>query len=144
MLAPLWATLPQPRPNLVLDVVPGLQLDSYPIPLSQALGHLVDNCITHAFSASGNGEPTVTITASAEGSDVLLSVADNGVGIPPEHLHRVFDPFYTTRLGAGQSGLGLYITHNIVTGVLAGHIDVASTPGHGSTFTMRLPATAPL
>jgi len=144
MLAPLWATLPQPRPNLVLDVVPGLQLDSYPIPLSQAVGHLVDNCITHAFSAPGEGEPTVTITASAEGSDVLLSVADNGAGIPPDHLHRVFDPFYTTRLGAGQSGLGLYITHNIVTGVLAGHIDVASTPSHGSTFTMRLPATAPL
>jgi signal transduction histidine kinase len=56
----------------------------------------------------------------------------------------VFDPFYTTRLGAGQSGLGLYITHNIVTGVLAGHIDVVSTPGQGATFTMRLPATAPL
>jgi len=144
ILAPLWAGLPQPRPKLVLDVVPGLQLDSYPFPLSQAIGHLVDNCITHAFSAPREAEPTVTITGSAEGSDVLLSVADNGVGIPQEHLHRVFDPFYTTRLGAGQSGLGLYITHNIVTGVLAGRIDVASTPGQGSTFTMRLPATAPL
>ena len=84
-----------------------------------------------------------SISASAEGSDVLLSVTDNGAGIPAEQLRRVFDPFYTTRLGSGQSGLGLYITHNIVTGVLAGHIDVASTPGHGSTFTMRLPATAP-
>jgi signal transduction histidine kinase len=71
-------------------------------------------------------------------------VADNGAGIPTDHLRRVFDPFYTTRLGAGQSGLGLYITHNIVTGVLAGQIDVSSTPGHGSTFTLRLPAAAPL
>lgn len=143
LLSPLWASLPQPRPALVLSVVPGLQLDSYPGPLSQALGYLVDNCITHAFTAPGGGEPTVTVGASAEGSDVLLTVADNGVGIPPEHLRRVFDPFYTTRLGAGQSGLGLYITHNIVTGVLAGHISVASMPGHGSTFTVRLPATAP-
>jgi len=144
LLAPLWASLPQPRPNLVLDVVPGLHLDSYPGPLGQALGHLVDNCITHAFSGMAGKEPTVTITASAEGSDVLLSVADNGAGIEPDHLHRVFDPFYTTRMGSGQSGLGLYITHNIVTGVLAGHITVTSTPGQGSTFTMRLPATAPL
>ncbi|WP_028103724.1 ATP-binding protein [Pseudoduganella violaceinigra] len=144
MLAPLWASLPQPRPNLVLDVVPGLQLDSYPGSLSQALAHLVDNCIVHAFSTAPGGEPTVTITASAQGSDVLLSVADNGAGIAAEHLRRVFDPFFTTRLGAGQSGLGLYITHNIVTGVLAGHITAASTPGCGSTFTIRLPAAAPL
>ena len=144
MLAPLWASLPQPRPNLVLDVVPGLQLNSYPGPLSQAVGHLVDNCIVHAFNTPGTGEPAVTITASALGSEILLTVADNGAGIAPEHLRRVFDPFYTTRLGAGQSGLGLYITHNIVTGVLAGHVDVSSTPGQGTTFTIRIPATAPL
>jgi signal transduction histidine kinase len=127
----------------VLDVVPGLQMDSYPGPLSQALGHLAENCLVHAFTAPGDGEPTVTVAASAEGSDVLVTVADNGVGIPPEHVRRVFDPFYTTRLGAGRSGLGLYITHNIVTGVLAGHIAVASTPGHDTTFTLRLPAAAP-
>jgi len=144
LLAPLWASLPQPRPSLVLDVVPGLQLDSYPGPLSQALNHLVGNCISHAFIGQSGKEPTVTVSASAEGSDVVLSVADNGAGIASEHLHRVFDPFYTTRLGAGQSGLGLYITHNIVTGVLAGHIGVTSTPGQGSTFTIRLPAAAPL
>jgi len=144
MLAPLWAGLPQPRPILQLDVVPGLQLDSYPGPLSQAIGHLVDNCIVHAFSVPGGAEPAVTITASAIGSEIVLSVADNGVGIAPEQLRRVFDPFYTTRLGAGQSGLGLYITHNIVTGVLAGHVAVTSKPGEGSTFTIRMPATAPL
>ncbi len=144
LLSPLWASLPQPRPKLVLNVVPGLQMDSYPGPLGQAIGHLVDNCITHAFASPSANEPAVTIGASAEGSDVLLTVADNGAGIAPEHVRRVFDPFYTTRLGAGRSGLGLYITHNIVTGVLAGHISVASTPGHGATFTLRLPAAAPL
>ena len=144
MLAPLWASLPQPRPSLVLDVVPGLELDSYPGPLGQAVGHLVDNCIAHAFPPPASSDAAVTITTSAEGSDVLLSVSDNGAGIPPEHLRRVFDPFYTTRLGSGQSGLGLYITHNIVTGVLAGHIDVSSAPGQGTTFTLRLPAVAPL
>ncbi|WP_342118198.1 ATP-binding protein [Pseudoduganella sp. OTU4001] len=143
LLTPLWASLPQPRPRLVMDIAPGLAMDSYPGPLSQALGHLVDNCMTHAFGTQPGAEPTVTISAHAEGSEVLLAVADNGAGIAPDHIRRIFDPFFTTRLGAGQSGLGLYITHNIVTGVLAGHIDVASTPGFGSTFTLHLPMTAP-
>ncbi|WP_371867309.1 ATP-binding protein [Pseudoduganella guangdongensis] len=143
LLTPLWASLPQPRPQLALDVAPGLQLDSYPGPLAQALGHLLDNCITHAFGAQPAAGAKVSLGAHAEGSEVLLTVADNGAGIAPEHLRRIFDPFFTTRLGAGQSGLGLYITHNIVTGVLAGHIEVASTPGQGSTFTLHLPMSAP-
>lgn len=143
LLAPRWASLPQPRPQLALDVAPGLQLDSYPGPLLQALGHLVDNCIVHAFGALAPDEARVAIGARLEGKEVRLTVSDNGAGIAPEHLRRIFDPFFTTRLGAGQSGLGLYITHNIVTGVLAGHIDVASTPGQGSTFTIHLPLSAP-
>ncbi|WP_374585282.1 ATP-binding protein [Pseudoduganella sp.] len=143
LLAPLWASLPQPRPHLRLDVAPGLRMDSYPGPLVQALGHLVDNCIVHAFAAPPPGGAQVEISADVEGKEVLLIVSDNGAGIAPEHLRRIFDPFFTTRLGAGQSGLGLYITHNIVTGVLAGHIEVDSTPGRGSTFTLHLPLSAP-
>lgn len=143
LLVPLWAGLPQPRPQLLVEVAPGLQMDSYPGPLTQALGHLVDNCITHAFGQPMPAAASVSIGASMEGRDLLLTVADNGAGIAAEHLRRIFDPFFTTRLGAGQSGLGLYITHNIVTGVLAGHIEVASTPGQGSTFTLHIPLSAP-
>lgn len=143
LLTPLWAGLPQPRPQLALEVQPGLHLDSYPGPLAQALGHLVENCIAHAFGAPPAANAKVSIGASAKGNEVLLTVADNGSGIAAEHRGRIFDPFFTTRLGAGQSGLGLYITHNIVTGVLAGHIEVTSTPGQGTTFTLHLPMSAP-
>ena len=141
-LAATRAGMPAPAPLFHLQVAPGLQMDSYPGPLGQALGHIIGNCVAHAFS--GKPGEQVTVSAHAAGGDIVLSVADNGAGMTPEQLRRVFDPFYTTRMGAGQSGLGLYITHNIVTGVLGGHIDVDSRPGAGTTFTMRLPAVAPL
>jgi signal transduction histidine kinase len=54
----------------------------------------------------------------------------------------VFDPFFTTRMGQGGSGLGLYIVYNIVTSLLGGSIEVSSTPG-GTCFTIRFPACAP-
>ena len=73
-----------------------------------------------------------------------IDVIDDGIGIPGGNLPRIYDPFFTTRMGAGGSGLGLYVTHNIVTGVLGGHIDVASKVGLGTRFTLRLPKTAPL
>jgi signal transduction histidine kinase len=55
----------------------------------------------------------------------------------------VFDPFFTTRMGRGGTGLGLSICHNIVEGVLGGHIAVSSTPGEGTAFVMTLPRAAP-
>jgi signal transduction histidine kinase len=74
---------------------------------------------------------------------VQIEVRDNGVGIPADNLKRVFDPFFTTRLGQGGSGLGLHIVHNIVTEVLGGHVNVSSQPGAGTVFTLRLPLRAP-
>jgi two-component system NtrC family sensor kinase len=55
----------------------------------------------------------------------------------------VFDPFFTTRLGQGGSGLGLNIVHNIVTNLLGGSIVVTSAPGQGTRFTAKLPLEAP-
>jgi PAS domain S-box-containing protein len=69
---------------------------------------------------------------------VVLEVADTGSGIPPEILERIFDPFFTTKdIGVG-SGLGLSLVHGIVSG-LGGVIDVASTVGKGSVFTVYVP-----
>ncbi len=71
----------------------------------------------------------------------MLRFSDNGKGIAPEHLGRIFDPFYTTRRGSGGSGLGLNVVYNLVTQTLGGVIDVQSTLGQGTTFTLRLPLT---
>jgi len=72
-----------------------------------------------------------------------LTVQDDGAGIGPENLGRLFDPFFTTRLGQGGSGLGLNIVYNLVTQTLCGAIHVQSAPGQGACFTIELPSTAP-
>jgi PAS domain S-box-containing protein len=83
-----------------------------------------------------------TLTARARersgqnGREVAVSFTDTGCGIEPEHIGRVFDPFFTRK--EGGTGLGLAICHRIVT-AHGGTIDVSSRPGHGSTFTVAIP-----
>jgi len=72
------------------------------------------------------------------GPYVRMEVRDSGVGIPREQLDRIFDPFYTTKKEGKGTGLGLAVVLNIVTH-LGGAVDVQSTPGKGSTFTVLLP-----
>jgi PAS domain S-box-containing protein len=129
--------------ELVEDIEHWLELDSYPGPLEQALGNLIENSIVHGFEGQTHGAITVRAQDTGNG-EIAITVSDNGAGIPAAHLPRIYDPFFTTRLGSGGSGLGLYITHNIVTGVLGGRIEAASTPVLGTSFTMRLPKVAPL
>jgi PAS domain S-box-containing protein len=79
-----------------------------------------------------------TIGAVASGNYLVLKVADTGSGIGPEILERIFDPFFTTKEVGTGTGLGLSLVHGIVT-ELGGAIDVLSTPGAGSEFTVYLP-----
>jgi signal transduction histidine kinase len=74
---------------------------------------------------------------------VSISVRDFGRGIPKTSLGKVFDPFFTTRLGLGGSGLGLSIVYTMVTRTLGGSIRVQSELGQGSCFTVDLPLHAP-
>ncbi len=142
MVLPLRITIARRPIEIVLDVAEDLTMDSYPGPLSQVLGSLFDNCLLHAFA--GNAQGVIRIGASVRTSEVLaISVADNGVGIAPELTGRVYDPFFTTRLGSGGSGLGLHVTHNIVTGVLGGRMELESQLGAGTVFTLVLPVVAP-
>ena len=70
-------------------------------------------------------------------------VTDSGTGIQPEVAQKMFDPFFTTRLGQGGSGLGLHICYNIINSVLGGSVQVKSTLGVGTSFEIILPLTAP-
>ncbi|MBL8710874.1 MAG: PAS domain S-box protein [Rhodospirillaceae bacterium] len=126
-----------------ISVDAAITLDSYPGPLGQILTNLINNCLLHAFKADKSG--TIRISAAqVDGTRVCLEVADNGAGIPATVLGRIFDPFFTSRLGQGGSGLGLHIVHNLVADILGGSIAVTSEIGKGTTFSIQLPRTAPL
>jgi signal transduction histidine kinase len=101
------------------------------------------NLFTNALRAMPQGGE-LAVTAACDGNEVVVTVADNGTGIAPEHLERVFEPFFTSMMGRsdGQepgTGLGLSVSYGIVT-AHGGRMTVASKPGAGSTFTVRLPS----
>jgi len=124
------------------DIPEDLSMDGFPGPLGQVLGNLLDNAAIHGLAGRHGGD--ISITATREGADrVVIVVADRGHGIAPEHMPRLFEPFFTTRLGQGGSGLGLMIARNIVTAVLGGRIEVTSVLGEGTSFVLDLPRMAP-
>jgi len=79
------------------------------------------------------------VAAYPEGQWVELSVADTGIGIPPENLDKIFDPYFTTRAGGDGTGLGLAVVQGIVIRH-GGRIVVNSQPGQGAMFSVYLPA----
>ncbi len=124
--------------ELVVDCDPTLVMDSYPGALSQVLTNLLLNALVHAFPAGRPG--LISIQARPlPGDQVELVFADNGKGVPPNHLDRLFDPFFTTNRAQGGSGLGLHIVYNLVTQTLGGSIRVRSTVGEGTYFTLIMP-----
>ena len=127
--------------RIALHIPDGIAMDSYPGAIEQIVSNLVENAVVHAFE--GCGQCRIDIAARAAGEQVVLTVTDNGNGIPAEHQSHIFDPFFTTRLGKGGSGLGLSIAYGLVTGMLGGQISVDSAPGAGARFTLDLPLTAP-
>lgn len=106
-------------------------------------GHIkqvVLNLVHNAIQAMPHGgELTVsTRTVEREGRRVTISVRDTGEGISPENIERVFEPFFTTRPAGSGTGLGLSVSYGIVN-EHGGFIEVESTPGKGSCFTITLP-----
>lgn len=130
------------RGTLVLDAPSGLMLDSYPAALQQVLSSVVDNALVHGLAGRGDARLELGANLVAEGVEIV--VRDNGAGIAADQIDKVFDPFFTTRLAQGSSGLGLHVAYNLVHGVLGGDIRLESQPDVGTTVTIRLPLSAPL
>jgi two-component system NtrC family sensor kinase len=99
------------------------------------------NLLVNAMDAMPDGgEITITRRLVDDGNAVEIDVADAGTGMPSDELHRIFEPFYTTKEGKG-TGLGLSISWGIAEGH-GGKLSARSQPGSGSTFTLRLPVKA--
>ena len=115
------------------------QINCYAAQLNQVWMNLLVN----AAQAIGEAEGDVLITTWSSESNVLVRVSDTGAGIAPEQLKKIFDPFFTTKPIGEGTGLGLSISHGIVE-QHGGRIEVESTPGEGTTFTVCLPVDAKL
>ena len=102
------------------------------------LSQVILNLLLNAGDAM-QGAGRVTVAAGRQGDRVALTVSDTGPGIPPGDVPRIFDPFFTTKEPGQGSGLGLAICHSIVES-MGGTIDVASPPGGGASFVVRLRA----
>jgi len=109
--------------------------------LTQILKNLLSNAFK--FTERGGVQMQVTAADGVDGTWVLFEVTDSGIGIPPEKLDVIFEAFRqadgSTHRRYGGTGLGLSISRDLAR-LLGGDIQVRSTPGRGSTFTLRLPA----
>lgn len=105
--------------------------------LVAALVHLLDNALTH-----GGSEVVVELAVRASGESVEIEVRDDGPGIPPNEVDRIFDRFARVpdrqRGGAGGAGLGLAVVRHVAT-IHGGDVSVSTPPGAGATFLLRLP-----
>jgi PAS domain S-box-containing protein len=113
---------------------------------SSRLGQVFLNLLVNAAQAIPEGHADrheIRLRVRAEEHTVVVEIHDTGQGIPPELLGRIFDPFFTTKPVGRGMGLGLSISHGLVT-ALGGELSVESEPGRGSVFRVRLPVVPPL
>ncbi|WP_429140358.1 ATP-binding protein [Aeromonas allosaccharophila] len=117
---------------------PKLSIFSFPGSFTQIYSNLILNSINHGFD-NWDKPKKITIKVEQQGEELFIDYSDNGRGIPPEILPRIFDPFVTSKRGQGGSGLGTHIIYNLVVQLLKGRISCASEPGNGAQFHIRLP-----
>jgi signal transduction histidine kinase len=111
---------------------------------SQDLGRVVLNLLNNAFYAvameGAASKPVVRVTSErTRAGAVVISVADSGPGIPEDIRQKIFEPFFTTKPTGEGTGLGLSLSHDIVTKGHGGTMTAVNAPGGGAVFTLTLP-----
>jgi len=130
-----WKTMPE-REGVQVVLRKELLSDCFVRGEENELLEVVINLVKNAVEAMPNGGEIV-VRVSVDGNDALLTVEDNGVGIPEANLGRIFEPFFTTK-GAKGTGMGLASSYGIVVR-LGGQISVDRREGCGTTFSLRFP-----
>jgi signal transduction histidine kinase len=138
LLTSLSPVLRKKKHEISIDCPPDIQLDTYPGALGQVLTNLITNALVHAYDKDEDGRLSIRVSEPRPDT-VRLVFADDGRGIPPENMGKVFDPFFTTGRSTGSTGLGLHIVYNLVTNRLQGHINLYSKVGKGTRFTIDIP-----
>ena len=122
-----------------ITVIEELDYDVLPVAAdNNRLKQIFINLLMNAFQAMENGGALLVRTSMPDDRSVRIEIADTGKGIPQEQLDRIFEPFYTTKKAGDGTGLGLYIVWKMVE-LMRGRIEVKSTVGEGTTFSLLLP-----
>jgi two-component system NtrC family sensor kinase len=100
------------------------------------------NLLNNSLDAVSDEGCVLIQTRPVDGTAVVVTVEDDGIGMSAETLQQIFEPFFTTKRQGEGTGLGLSITYGIVKR-LGGEIDVMSAPGQGTTFTVTIPVKRP-
>lgn len=124
--------------RLELDLKQTGRVRCDPRRLCQVIVNLLLNAAQAVEQAPARSDHRVTLRTVDDGKEVVITVADTGIGIPESSRDQLFDPFYSTKKASGGTGLGLAISREIVEQV-GGTISVESVVGHGSIFSVTLP-----
>ncbi len=173
IIATMMTQIRQSGHSIEMAIPEGIFLDGYPGPYGQIITNFINNALLHAFAGRRGGRMLLSATidnniGSADAGHpetgrpstgrpetgrpnagrpstgrVQIRFQDDGAGILEQDLKQIFEPFFTTKRGEGGSGLGLSIIYNIVTSLLHGQINVESSVGKGTIFTLDLPLIAP-
>jgi len=125
--------------ELEIDAPGDMTITAHPVEIQQVLLNLLINARTAVLAQ--NGPRRISVSGQRKSDNVTIRVSDTGVGIPPEHMDKIFQPFFSTTSGDDDAGhgLGLAICKEIVS-EMNGRISAQSKVGSGTTFTIRLPA----
>jgi len=134
--------------DLVVSCDTTLTVDSYPSALKEIILQLISNSILHAFESIENQQKInapleqakISITVKQTNSHTEISYLDNGSGVKPELLNKVFEPFYTTKRSSECTGLGMHIVYNLVIQQMKGTIVCESDIGAGFKVNITLPS----
>ena len=124
----------------IRDVPDDLLIKGEPVQMESLLGNLIQNAIDSFDGLGGDAERRISVSAAeTPGHGIVIKVSDNGVGIAPENLDRIFNAFFTTKDGGKGTGLGLSLCLRVVKD-FGGRLMVVSKIGEGTTFSVSLPA----
>ena len=123
--------------NFKLDLSPGI---GHPFLIPDQFFQVILNLLLNAVDASIEHGDTISIRSFKRNGDIQINITDNGIGIPPDKIDRIFEPFYTTKEVGKGTGLGLWVSSGIINS-FGGYIEVESEVNKKTTFRIKIPVS---
>ncbi|MFT3939100.1 sensor histidine kinase [Rhodopseudomonas sp.] len=132
-----WAARAKPHHvDFAFDIAPELQILGNEGQFHQIIVNLIDNALD---AVRGQAAPRIEIVARRDGDQIVITISDNGAGLPDGLIDKIFEPFFTTKPVGEGTGLGLWISYGIAR-EHGGTLAAANRSGGGAVFTLMLPA----